>query len=95
MGKQLDEFEFTNIISVENDREQYNEGLCSMRDQLVIIRNNELEILSRRLKEASQIIYELAPSKNDLMREEYERKANFYNTLAELATSFLPGKMGK
>lgn len=44
MGKQLEEFEFTNIIAVENDREQYNEGLCSMRDQLVIIRNSSTKI---------------------------------------------------
>ena len=49
------------------------------------IEENTIKILSKRLKEAANMINELAYTQNEMVREQYERKASFYQVLACLA----------
>lgn len=77
-----EEFDFTNI---KPTNEGYMDGLYSIDEQQIINLNNIVGILSKRLREAAKIIYDEAQNKGDLVREAYEHKASFYQTLADIA----------
>lgn len=77
-----EEFDFINI---EPTNEGYMDGLYSMDQQQIINLNTIVAILSKRLREAAKIIYDEAQNKGDLMREAYEHKASFYQSLADMS----------
>ena len=77
-----EEFDF---ITIEPTNEGYMDGLYSMNEQQIINLNNIVGILSKRLREAARIIYDEAQNKGDLVREAYEHKASFYQTLADMS----------